>query len=64
MGRVFLGRSPGGRPVAVKMVRPEYAADSRFRQRFAVEVEAARRVGGSTPRRSSTPVPTTTRRGW
>jgi serine/threonine protein kinase len=46
MGRVFLGRSPGGRPVAVKMVRPEYAADARFRQRFAVEVEAARRVGG------------------
>jgi serine/threonine protein kinase len=46
MGRVFLGRSPGGRPVAVKMVRPEYAADTRFRQRFAVEVEAARRVGG------------------
>jgi serine/threonine protein kinase len=46
MGRVFLGRSPGGRPVAVKMVRPEYAADSRFRQRFAAEVEAARRVGG------------------
>jgi hypothetical protein len=25
MGRVFLARSPGGRPVAVKMVRPEYA---------------------------------------
>jgi serine/threonine protein kinase len=46
MGRVFLGRSPGGRPVAVKMVRPEYAADARFRQRFAVELEAARRVGG------------------
>jgi serine/threonine protein kinase len=46
MGRVLLSRSPGGRPVAVKMVRPEYAADSRFRQRFAAEVEAARRVGG------------------
>ena len=28
------------------MVRPEYAADSRFRRRFAAEVEAARRVGG------------------
>jgi serine/threonine protein kinase len=41
MGQVFLGRSPGGRPVAVKLVRPEYAADSRFRKRFAVEVEAA-----------------------
>jgi hypothetical protein len=28
------------------MVRPEYAADSRFRQRFAAEVEAARKIGG------------------
>ncbi|MEV5748843.1 protein kinase [Actinoallomurus sp. NPDC052308] len=46
MGQVFLGRSPGGRPVAVKVVRPELAGDVRFRERFAVEVEAARRVGG------------------
>ncbi|GAA4611578.1 serine/threonine-protein kinase [Actinoallomurus liliacearum] len=46
MGQVFLGRSPGGRPVAVKVVRPELAGDERFRERFAVEVEAARRVGG------------------
>ena len=46
MGHVFLGRSPGGRPVAVKTVRAEYAADPRFRKRFAAEVEAARRVGG------------------
>lgn len=46
MGQVFLGRSPGGRQVAVKLIRPEYAADPEFRARFAREVEAARRVGG------------------
>jgi serine/threonine protein kinase len=46
MGVVFLGRSPGGRAVAVKVVRPEPVADRRFRQRFAAEVDAARRVGG------------------
>ncbi|MBO2454134.1 protein kinase [Actinomadura barringtoniae] len=46
MGQVYFGRSAGGRPVAVKLVRPEYGADRQFRRRFAVEVEAARRVGG------------------
>ncbi|MBO8190207.1 serine/threonine protein kinase [Streptomyces oryzae] len=46
MGRVFFGRSPGGRPVAVKLIRYEYAQRDRFRARFAREVEAARRVGG------------------
>ncbi|MGW7469590.1 serine/threonine-protein kinase [Streptomyces xantholiticus] len=46
MGQVFLGRSAGGRPVAVKLVRPEYGADAGFRRSFAREVEAARRVGG------------------
>jgi serine/threonine protein kinase len=46
MGQVFLGVSPGGRPVAVKVIRPELAADSEFIQRFAREVDAARRVGG------------------
>ncbi|MEV3986896.1 serine/threonine-protein kinase [Nonomuraea sp. NPDC049758] len=46
MGQVFLGRSRGGRPVAVKVVRPELAHDERFRRRFAIEVEAARLVGG------------------
>jgi serine/threonine protein kinase len=46
MGEVFLGRSPGGRPVAVKLVRPQFGADPQFRRRFAAEVEAARRVGG------------------
>ena len=46
MGRVYLGRSPGGRFVAVKVVRPELAEDGGFRRRFAREVAAARRVNG------------------
>jgi Protein kinase domain len=46
MGQVFLGRSPGGRPVAVKVIRPELADSPDFRRRFAREVAAARRVGG------------------
>ncbi|MFE6307622.1 tetratricopeptide repeat protein [Nocardiopsis sp. NPDC057823] len=46
MGRVFLGTSPGGYPVAVKVVRPELAEDAGFRRRFAAEVAAARKVGG------------------
>jgi len=45
MGQVFLGRSPGGRPVAVKVIRPELlGGQSDFRDRFAREVAAARRV--------------------
>jgi len=46
MGQVFLGRSPGGRLVAVKVIRPELAGDPGFRARFAREVTAARRVSG------------------
>jgi serine/threonine protein kinase len=46
MGRVFLARSRGGRPVAVKVIRAEYAEDERFRTRFRREVEAARTVNG------------------
>jgi Protein kinase domain len=46
MGRVFKGRSPGGRLVAVKVIRPELAEDPEFRARFAREVAAARRVSG------------------
>ncbi|WP_329118832.1 protein kinase domain-containing protein [Streptomyces sp. NBC_01465] len=47
MGRVYLGRSAGGRTVAVKVVHPHYALDEEFRARFRREVEAARRVGGA-----------------
>jgi hypothetical protein len=46
MGRVYLARSPGGRQVAVKVIRPELADDAGFRARFAPEVAAARKVGG------------------
>jgi YVTN family beta-propeller protein len=46
MGRVYLGRSPGGRLVAVKVVHDWYARDREFRVRFAREVAAARRVSG------------------
>ncbi|MBW8798249.1 MAG: protein kinase [Streptomyces sp.] len=48
MGRVFLGRSPGGRPVAVKVVHAELVAGQpEFRSRFRREVEAARKVSGA-----------------
>ncbi|MBP5861900.1 serine/threonine-protein kinase [Streptomyces scabiei] len=47
MGRVYLGRSAGGRTVAVKIVHPHFALDEEFRARFRREVDAARRVGGS-----------------
>ena len=46
MGQVFLGLSPGGRQVAVKIIHPGYASGKQFRERFAREIEAARRVGG------------------
>jgi cyclophilin family peptidyl-prolyl cis-trans isomerase len=46
MGVVYLGRSRGGREVAVKVVSSELSADDRFRRRFEREVAAARRVGG------------------
>jgi hypothetical protein len=46
MGRVYLARSPGGRQVAVKVIRPQLAEDEGFRARFAREVSAARKVGG------------------
>jgi serine/threonine protein kinase len=45
MGRVYLGRSAGGRTVAVKVVHPHFALDEQFRARFRREVDAARRIG-------------------
>src|SRR5215469_3005757 len=47
MGRVFLGFSPAGRPMAVKVVYPELARDRAFINRFRQEVAAARRVSGA-----------------
>jgi serine/threonine protein kinase len=46
MGQVFLGRSAGGRLVAVKVIRPDLAGEPGFRARFAREVAAARTVCG------------------
>jgi hypothetical protein len=46
MGKVYLARSPGGRPVAVKVAKPELAEDPGFRDRFRQEVATARAVGG------------------
>jgi len=46
MGRVFLGMSAAGRPVAVKVIHAKLAADPEFRTRFRVEVAAARKVSG------------------
>ncbi|WP_461111122.1 serine/threonine-protein kinase [Streptomyces calidiresistens] len=46
MGGVYLSHTPAGRPVAVKVVRPEFADDPEFRRRFEAEVRAARRVQG------------------
>ncbi|HEY1627544.1 MAG TPA: serine/threonine-protein kinase, partial [Streptosporangiaceae bacterium] len=46
MGQVFLGRSAGGRLVAVKVIKDELAADPEFRARFQQEVAGARKVSG------------------
>jgi serine/threonine protein kinase len=44
MGVVYLAYTPGGRPVALKVVRPELGDDADFRGRFRQEIDAARRV--------------------
>jgi hypothetical protein len=46
MGTVYLAFTPGGRPVAVKTMRPELADNADFRDRFRQEADAARRVHG------------------
>ncbi|MEU6662086.1 LamG-like jellyroll fold domain-containing protein [Streptomyces sp. NPDC046821] len=47
MGQVFLGRSPGGRQVAVKVVHAALVDRPDFRSRFRREVQAARAVSGA-----------------
>jgi outer membrane protein assembly factor BamB len=47
MGVVYLGRSPGGRAVAVKVIGSGLSGDQRYRARFRREVEAARQVVGA-----------------
>jgi hypothetical protein len=46
MGRVYLAFTLGGRPVALKVLRPELGDDPEFRARFRQEIAAARRVNG------------------
>lgn len=46
MGLVYLSHTPGGRAVAVKVIRPELAENADFRKRFRAEVAAASRVHG------------------
>lgn len=46
MGEVFLARDDQQRTVAVKVIRPELAANRDFRIRFRREVDAARAVSG------------------
>lgn len=46
MGQVFLSFLPGGRPIALKVVRAEFSADPEFRRRFAQEARAAQQVNG------------------
>ncbi|MEV7400458.1 serine/threonine-protein kinase [Streptomyces sp. NPDC091267] len=47
MGRVYLSHTRGGRPVAIKVVRPELADDPDFQRRFGREISAAQRVRGA-----------------
>ncbi|MFB7512066.1 protein kinase [Streptomyces sp. NPDC056144] len=47
MGTVFLATAESGRPVALKVVHEQFAADPEFRTRFRQEVRAARRVSGA-----------------
>ncbi|MEU8585880.1 serine/threonine-protein kinase [Streptomyces sp. NPDC048664] len=44
MGQVYLARTPAGRPLALKTVRPEFGLDPAFGERFAREIQHADRV--------------------
>nr|WP_281277908.1 serine/threonine-protein kinase [Streptomyces globosus] len=46
MGSVYLTRTRGKQPVALKMIRREYAEEPEFRRRFAQEIHAAQHVRG------------------
>ncbi|MEU1378354.1 serine/threonine-protein kinase [Streptomyces triculaminicus] len=46
MGSVYLSHTRGNQPVALKMIRREYAGDGEFRRRFQHEVRAAQQVRG------------------
>ncbi|WP_344926344.1 serine/threonine-protein kinase [Streptosporangium carneum] len=44
MGTVYLGESPDGQRVAIKVINPEYSRHDQFRMRFRREADAAQRV--------------------
>ncbi|GAA4227899.1 hypothetical protein GCM10023075_31800 [Streptosporangium album] len=44
MGTVYLGDSPEGQRVAIKVINPEYSQHDQFRMRFRREADAAQRV--------------------
>ncbi len=44
MGTVYLGESPDGQQVAIKVINPEYSRHDQFRMRFRREADAAQRV--------------------
>ncbi|MEW1675282.1 protein kinase [Streptomyces noursei] len=46
MGSVYLTRTRGNQPAALKVIRREFGRDPDFRNRFEQEVRAARRVQG------------------
>ncbi|MEU8887741.1 serine/threonine-protein kinase [Streptomyces sp. NPDC048442] len=46
MGDVYLSHTPGGRAVALKVIKPHLTGDADFRRRFRQEVQAARQVAG------------------
>ncbi|MFF5343942.1 serine/threonine-protein kinase [Streptomyces althioticus] len=46
MGTVYLSRTRGNRPVALKVIRREHAEEPHYRRRFAREAQAARKVAG------------------
>src|SRR5579864_1862093 len=41
MGQVYLGFSPAGRAVAIKVIHAQFTADPEFLRRFSHEVKAA-----------------------
>jgi hypothetical protein len=46
MGQVYLGFSPAGRAVAIKVIHQQFATNQEFLRRFSHEVAAASAVGG------------------
>ncbi|WP_433345562.1 protein kinase domain-containing protein [Microtetraspora malaysiensis] len=44
MGTVYLGESPDGQRVAIKVINPEFSRHEQFRMRFRREADAASRV--------------------